>query len=614
MSEEKTRIAIVNQEKCKPKRCGLECRRYCPINRAGQQCVTVQNTSKFTEIAENLCTGCGACVRRCPHGAITIINLPSNLSSHTVHRFSKNSFKLHRLPSVRIGEVLGLVGCNGIGKTTALRVLSGKLRPNLGRFDDPPDWDEIIAHFRGKELQSYFTRILDNKIRPITKPQHVDGIPKAVRGKLGDVIERADERGVSEELLVNLQLDHLADREVVHLSGGELQRFAIAVASIRVADIYMFDEPSSYLDVKQRLQAAEVIRSLVNSNNYVVTVEHDLAVLDYLSDFVCCLYGNAGVYGVVTAPYSVREGINVFLSGYIPSDNMRFRAYPLQFRVSQTAVEEEALTLENADKTRYHGYPAFDKTLGDFHLHVEAGRYSASEIIGLIGENGTGKTTLIRLLAGLLQPDEDDNGTQVEMPELRISFKPQRIAPRFKGNVEQLLHQKIAAAMCNSQFSKDVLKPLMIDKLLDKEVLKLSGGELQRVAIALALGKPADVYLLDEPSAFLDVELRIAAGKAIRRFIINSKKTAFIVEHDFIMVTYMSDRVIVYDGEPGFDCTARSPSSLVSGMNYFLQMLDVTIRRDPENFRPRINKRGSRKYEEQRASGNYFFVDPNSRR
>ena len=81
------------------------------------------------------------------------------------------------------------------------------------------------------------------------------------------------------------------EREIQQLSGGELQRFVIAMTCIQNADIYMFDEPSSYLDVKQRLKAARFIRSLLQPDNYVIVVEHDLSILDYLSDFICCLYG-----------------------------------------------------------------------------------------------------------------------------------------------------------------------------------------------------------------------------------------------------------------------------------------------------------------------------------
>ena len=139
-----------------------------------------------------------------------------------------------------------------------------------------------------------------------------------------------------------------------------LQRFAIAMVCIQRADMFMFDEPSSYLDVKQRLNASQAIRRLITPERYVIVVEHDLAVLDYLSDFICCLYGVPGAYGVVTMPSSVREGINIFLDGFIPTENLRFREESLVFKVSENATEEEIKRM-----TRYD-YPLMSKTMGSF--------------------------------------------------------------------------------------------------------------------------------------------------------------------------------------------------------------------------------------------------------
>ena len=168
---------------------------------------------------------------------------------------------------------------------------------------------------------------------------------------------------------------------------------------------------------------------------------------------------------------------------------------------------------------------------------------------------------------------------------------------------------RIREAFMHPQFNTDVLKPLNIETLMDQEVTNLSGGELQRVAITICLGKPADVYLIDEPSAYLDSEQRLHAAKVIKRYIRNSKKTAFVVEHDFIMATYLADRVIVFDGIPSFETCANAPQTLLTGMNSFLKSLKITFRRDPENYRPRINKLDSVKDTEQKHSGNYFFLE-----
>lgn len=356
----------------------------------------------------------------------------------------------------------------------------------------------------------------------------------------------------------------------------------------------MFDEPSSFLDVKQRLAAGRLIRSLLRTDTYVIVVEHDLSILDYLSDYICCLYGKPAVYGVVTAPFSVREGINIFLDGNIPTENLRFREESLQFRIAEAG--EEYLT----DKSPGYSYPPMTKTLGGFNLTIKPGEFTDSEIIVMMGENGTGKTTFCRMLAGAEKPDGNK-----QVPAMSISMKPQKITPKFQGTVRQLFFKKIKASFLSPQFQTDVYKPLKMDDFIDQEVQNLSGGELQRVAIVLALGLPADIYLIDEPSAYLDSEQRIIAARVIKRFIMHAKKTAFVVEHDFIMATYLADRVIVFDGQPSVKSQANTPESLLTGCNRFLKSLDVTFRRDPNTFRPRINKLDSQLDTEQKHAGNY---------
>jgi ATP-binding cassette, sub-family E, member 1 len=359
----------------------------------------------------------------------------------------------------------------------------------------------------------------------------------------------------------------------------------------------MFDEPSSFLDVKQRLSAANVIRSLIRPDDYIVCVEHDLSVLDYLSDFICVLYGRPAVYGVVTLPASVREGINIFLDGNIPTENLRFREESLTFRIAEAG--EEFLV----HRSRAFKYPSMEKTLGSFHLTIEPGDFTDSEIIVMMGENGTGKTTFCKMLAGAEKPDGSKS-----VPDMKVSMKPQTITPKFEGTVRQLFFKKIKTAFLSPSFQTDVVKPLKLDEFIDQEVKNLSGGELQRVALVLALGLPADIYLIDEPSAYLDSEQRIIAARVIKRFIMHSKKTAFVVEHDFIMATYLADRVIVFDGKPGVDAHANTPESLLTGCNKFLKNLDVTFRRDPSNYRPRINKLNSQLDQEQKLSGNYVSI------
>lgn len=596
MADELTRIAIVNADKCKPKKCSQECKKNCPINRSGtgKLCIEVNKSSKIATISEYLCNGCNICVKKCPFGAISIIRIPKNLEKDVTYQYGPNMFKLHRLPIPRPSKVLGLVGKNGIGKTTALKILSGKIKPNFGKPSIDHSWKEIVNYYRGSELQSYFTDIMENKLNVVTKPQYVDQIPKAIKGSIRDILDKYTD---VQNIVETLRLTNILDRQIENLSGGELQRFTIALTCLNNASVYIFDEPTSYLDIKQRLVAASVIRKLCKMNVYVIAVEHDLSILDYLSDYVCCMYGDPGAYGVVTTPFGVREGINIFLSGFIPTENLRFRDSSLVFKIPEDNLEH-GNSLDNG-----YFYPIMNKVFGSFKLTVKEGTFHTSEIIIMLGENGTGKTTFIKMLAEHYQRDDSP------ISKLRISYKPQKLSPKYQGTVKELLQDKIPHAISDEQFKTDVFNPLNIKSLFDQPVSNLSGGELQRVAICLCLGKVADVYLIDEPSAYLDSEQRLITSKIIKNFIMHSKKTAFVVEHDFIMATYLADRVILFEGEASVDCTANSPQMLLSGMNKFLSSLQVTFRRDPTNYRPRINKLDSIKDKVQKSSGNYFFTD-----
>lgn len=593
-----TRIAIINEDKCKPNKCALQCKKSCPVVLNGKLCVEVTSKSKKSTIHETLCIGCGVCINTCPFSAIQIINLPTSLNKNTIHRYSINGFKLHRLPIPKKGTILGLLGSNGTGKSTVLKILSLKLEPNFGKYNETPQ--SITTYFKGTELQNYFDCLTKNNNtnnntninKVIMKPQYVDALAKQYEGrKVSEFINK------DHNITKILAMDNLMDRNIEQLSGGELQRFAICCTSIVNAQVYLFDEPTSYLDIKQRLIVADVIKSLNDQDKYIMCVEHDLCILDYLSDFVCVLYGEPGMYGCVSPlSYNTREGINVFLDGYIPTENMRFRESPFTFKITDTFEDE-------IKRTSVYDYPKMAKTYNDFNLVVEPGSYNSSEIIVLLGENGTGKTTFIKLLAGLIKPD-DESG----MAKLCVSYKPQTINPKFDGTVQEIFNKFIKDAFYNPLFKSNVVKPLNIEYLLDKKLKEISGGELQRVALILALGKPADLYLIDEPSAYLDSEQRIVVSSVIKRFIMSCKKTAFVVEHDFTMATYLADKVIVFEGIPSKTATVNCPMPLVTGMNKFLKILGVTFRQDKSNHRPRINKLDSVNDREQKKTGNYFFL------
>ena len=589
-----TRIAVLDYDKCKPKKCNQLCLKFCPMVRSRVEAIRVEQNKVF--ISERLCSGCGICVKKCPFKAISIVNLPDELEKDCSHRFGPNAFKLFRLPTPSPGTVLGLLGQNGIGKTTTLKMLSGEIKPNLGKFENPPEYDEIIQYYRGSSLQDYFQKMNESGLKISHKPQYVDKIPKAVSGKVSELLEKVNQRNVLDSLSEELELKKIWDRPLDVLSGGELQRVAVTASLCREADVYLFDEPSSYLDVKQRLQVAKAIRSLKEQQKIIVIAEHDLAIIDYLSDQICVFYGDPGVYGVVSHVHGVRTGINIYLQGYIPDENIMFRKESIIFHEKPPSVT--VLDVETLLK-----WKEIEKTFKDFKLKAESGEIRRGEIIGVLGPNGIGKTTFVKILAGLEKSDKEQ-----KFGELAVSYKPQYIAPDYSGTVQELLMSVAKENFTSGWYKSEIIEPLHLQPLLDRYVMELSGGELQKVAIAASLSRKADLLLLDEPSAYLDVEERLNVAKAIRRVVEARAVPAFVVEHDVVTQDFIADRLMVFSGEPGVQGLANPPTTLRKGMNAFLKEMNVTFRRDSVTHRPRVNKEGSRLDNFQKEIGEYYYT------
>jgi ATP-binding cassette subfamily E protein 1 len=548
-------------------------------------------------ISETLCSGCGICVKKCPFKAISIVNLPDELDKDCSHRFGQNAFKLFRLPTPSPGTVLGLLGQNGIGKTTTLKVLSGEIKPNLGEYDKPPEWTEIIQYYRGSTLQDYFLKMSQNNLKIAHKPQYVDKIPKAVTGKVGDLLEKVNERKILDKLTADLELETVWERDLEVLSGGELQRVAVAAALSREADVYLFDEPSSYLDVKQRLKVAKAIRSLKDYQKTIIVAEHDLAIIDYLSDQICVFYGEPAVYGVVSHVHGVRTGINIYLQGYIPDENIMFRKEAIMFHEKPPAV-----TATGGEILLKWGQ--LKKTFKGFKLVALPGEIKRGEIIGILGPNGIGKTTFVKILAGIEKPDDEKE----QFGELSVSYKPQYIAADYEGTVQELLIGVAKETFASSWYKTEILNPLKVHSILDRQVMELSGGELQKTAIAACLSRKADLFLLDEPSAYLDVEERLNMAKTLRRVVEAHSVTAFVVEHDVVTQDFIADSLMVFSGEPGVKGEANPPTSLRKGMNIFLKEMNVTFRRDSVTRRPRVNKENSKMDTFQKDIGEYYYT------
>jgi len=588
------RLAVLDRQSCRRKDCGQECMKYCPMVRSHLEAVSFSSPDNPPMIHERLCSGCGICVKKCPFKAITIVNIAEELEGEAFHRYEANGFKLFRFPSLQPKAVTGLVGVNGIGKTTIMRILAGELLPNLGNFEAPPSKEELLRFLRGSVSQTLLENIWSGKAKAVLKPQYVDRIPMAVKGTVGELVERNDENGKAKSIAKSLLLTELWDRDISVLSGGELQRLAIAVACSKNADLLLFDEPSSFLDIEQRLAVCKTIHSL-KDNKAIVVVEHDLSMLDYVSDYVSIIYGRAGAYGITSTIMSSRVGINSYLNGYIQAENTRFRNEPIIFHERPPPVAR--------DRPPLFRWGSQEMWLGDFHLEIDEGQASEGEVIGIIGPNGIGKTTFIKALAEKSAPIFFHES---KSRNLAISYKPQYLSELYRGKVGDLLTASLDDSNKDS-ISSDLVQSFRLDRLLDRDCESLSGGELQCVAIVSTLSKGADIYFLDEPCAYLDVEQRMDVVKATRRLTEMRGVSAFVVEHDVVAVDFIADKLVVFSGEPGQHGHASPPVDMRNGMNSFLSGRDTTFRRDPETHRPRVNKPGSKADRAQKLIGEYYY-------
>ncbi|MDD5331834.1 MAG: ribosome biogenesis/translation initiation ATPase RLI [Candidatus Nanoarchaeia archaeon] len=585
------RVAVIKKEKCNSEKCNWLCFNLCPINRTGKECITKQEDKK-PQIDEKLCTGCGICPKRCPFEAISIVNLPEKLEQNPVIRYGYNTFELFSLPIPKHNNVVGILGRNGIGKSTALAILSNQIKPNFGDFKNQISEEKIVHSFAHSELGAYLKGLYNEEIKISYKPQRIELLPKFYKGKVKDLILKVDERNISEKLIKELQLDNVLNRNIDELSGGELQRLAILACLAKKAQFYFIDEPASFLDVTQRIKVARLIKELAKDTS-VMVVEHDLATLDYISDELQIVYGVPAVYGIFSQSKSTRRGINEYLDGYLPDDNVRFRDYKIVF--SETAFSKDV------QKTIEYEYDDFDKEYDEFVLKVSRGKLHKGEVLAIMGANGLGKSTFLKILSGI---EETTHGT---IEKVKVSYKPQHIVA-VDGTVEEFLIKTAGKEYESGWYKQNILEKLNIHTILNNEIKNLSGGELQKVCVAAALSTDAKLIALDEPSAFIDVEDRLKVAEVIKEFTVKKEVATIVVDHDVQFIDYIADSMLVFEGTPGKEGFVLSPLNKRKGMNKVLKILDITYRRDKENNRPRINKPGSQLDEMQREKGEYYYA------
>lgn len=560
------RLAIINKEKCRPPFCAKECMKCCPINKKNLECVTVPEGSK-AKIDEKLCIGCAICPKRCPFEAIEIVNLPSVKPEDLVQRFGENGFALYGLPMPKENAILGLLGRNGIGKSSAVEILAGKMKPNFGQSDESLTAEKF---YKGTEMQKYFESI-KNKVVSY-KPQNLSFL--VVDLKVHELLaKRGDEKAVK-KICDELNINHLLEKKLNKLSGGELQKVAIATACIKEGDIYFFDEPLAFLDIEERLRVSDYIKKLAQGK-IVIVVEHDLLILDYLTEYLNIFFGQQGCFGLVSGVKSSSNGVNSYLGGFLKEENIRIRDTSLNFNFTKNTSSAGRLIST---------WPEFSKNFDSFKLSVGDGEIRENHVIGILGKNGTGKTSFIKCLAGLEEVDIAGVKKKLDL-DLKVSYKPQYLFTDSEDLVRDVMFKEKISKKIASMFSLEVLH--------HKKIKTLSGGELQRFNIARCLAKEADVYLIDEPSAYLDVEERISCAKAIKELMIEKAKTAFVVDHDLLLVSYLADSIMVFSGEPGVQGSSSKLLDFNTGISELLRQLDITLRKDKESGRPRINKKDS---------------------
>ena len=579
--------AIVDKSKCHPNICQHECMTYDPINRSGGEGFHIGESGK-SEIDESLVTEMHKIsAKMCPFSAIKIVKLPEELKEKALHSYGNNQFRLYGLPMPMFGKVVGVLGVNGIGKSTAIKILAGVLKPNFGE-EKEASYEELIEHFKGTELQSFFEKSKKGEIKVAYKPQQVDLIPKQVKGKVKTLLKKVDDAGKFDEIVEKLELKRVLGHDVGDLSGGELQRVAIAATVLKKANVYIFDEPTSYLDIKQRINVSKFIRELADENTAVLVVEHDLIILDYMTDLVHLMYGQESCYGIISQPRSTRVGINVYLEGYLREENIRFRDHKIKFM----KLQAKKLTKGN----ELISWKGIKKKVGSFNLEADVGVLNKHDSVGILGENGIGKTTFVRILADVIKLDKGKIKGKV-----KVSYKPQYLTVS-KKIVAEVLKEAI------KKYDVELIRPLNLKQLFDRKIDELSGGELQKVAIALCLSKKADMYLLDEPSAYLDVEQRLHVARMIKNIMEKRGSSALVVDHDILFIDYLSNNLLVFQGESAVNGNVNGTFSMEEGMNVFLKELNISLRRDKESLRPRINKLDSVLDREQKRKNKLYYV------
>lgn len=579
MSSNSKFVVYIDQEKINPQLAKDTVIKYDPLRRSDPNRGFYLDEQEELHIADSdVMEMHKLCINKYPvPGAIRLIRLPDE-SGTPIHQFAENGFRLYNLPEISPDKIIGLLGPNGVGKSVSMDIISGRLRPNLAQSD--ASIRAVLEQFRGTVLHQHLLQVFDQELSVSYKIQRVEQLQQQ------DIVVKKFLSDVPEELISALGILHVMSRRTGVLSGGELQRVLLARHIAADAQLYVFDEPSTYLDVKQRLNTAKLIAGIQSGSVFVI--DHDLTILDMCSDQIHVYYGDPSAFGYVSDSLSVREGINQYITGYLRSHNIAFRKKPLEF--SQETQQE------TGSATTLLEYSALSKNLETFNMEVSSGQIRRKEVVAVFGENALGKTVFAKLLAGVLTADSGNVDSKT------IAYKPQHIKAS-SVRVEDFIDAHID--MTDVFFKKLIRQAFGLDMVYDQTLESLSGGQLQKLAITYCLSQDAQLYVLDEPSAYLDVEARLRLSSLLKEFVAKKDTSILLIDHDLLLLANIAQRGIVFSGTPGIQGTASQPMHIRDALNVFLSSIDVTFRVDRQTSRLRANKPGSQKDIAQKTTGMY---------
>jgi ATP-binding cassette, sub-family E, member 1 len=544
MSE--NRLAVIDKKLCAPDRCGRECAANCPVNKMRQECITID---EIAQIDENLCTGCGICVKKCPFHAITIIKNAAPEPERLVYSYGVNGFKLYGLALPRKG-LTAVIGENGCGKSTNAKLLAGELKP-----ENTPT----------TEIRDYFKQERELAV----KPQELGA---DISGKVGGLLEKIDD-GQLAELKELFDLQKVWEREFKQLSGGELQKVVVAATLMQNKEAFILDEPFAFLDYVYRIRLINYLKEKFSEKS-VLLIDHDISLLSYVASGAYLLYGANGAFGSVSQSYSTDRAINMFLDGFIAPENVKFRSQPVKYKsYNEEKPGEELYFLEPAEVD----YGSF-KVENKHSLALHQG-----EIVGVAGPNGIGKTTLIKEYC----KQDPDN----------LTLKPQILE---RGDEIVAKHLKT-----DTPFKQLFIEDMDLKRIEYYKLDDLSGGELQKTRIYQCLSSDKhNAYVLDEPTNMLDVKARVALCKMLREKA-KEGKAVLVVDHDLEFLLNTVDRLLVMDGEPAKHGEVKGIYHKDEGVRLLLKKFDLSYRRDPATKRLKLNKAGSQKDRALKKSGEF---------